>query len=204
VGIKAVIFDYGQVISLPQDPSVINRLADLAGAESGKFEEALWGFRDEFDRGTYTAKQYYEKILSSLGIAADGKKIEALVERDLMSWRDINSETVALMEDVKKAALTLGVLSNMPHEFLAWAREGVPVFSVSQVNLFSCELNLVKPEKAIYEKLLSVLNMEAGEVVFFDDKEVNVTAAKDLGIKAFLWKEAGQARGELLSLGISL
>jgi len=204
VSIKAVVFDYGQVISLPHDQAAIDLLAKLAGVESAKFEPVLWGLRDEFDRGTVTAKKYYEDVFSSLGISADDKKIDELIEQDFKSWQDIDSGTVALMEDVKKAGYTLGILSNMPHEFLAWARNGVPVFSLSDVSLFSCEHNLIKPEKAIYEKLLSMLNMEGPEVVFFDDKEENINGARDLGIKAFLWKNPQQARGELISMGVNL
>jgi putative hydrolase of the HAD superfamily len=134
--------------------------------------------------------------------------IDKLIETDSDSWKNINMETVALMEDVKKAGYTLGILSNMPHDFLAWARKTLPVFSLPQVGLFSCEVNLVKPEQAIYQKLLSMLSAEgvafAGEVVFFDDKIENIKGAESVGINALLWKDAESARRELFSLGVSL
>ena len=204
MSIKAVVFDYGQVISLPHDPAAVERLAKLAGAEKDKFESVLWGLRDEFDRGTFTAKEYYKDVLSRLGVDSDEKKIETLIENDFLSWRNIDNGTVTLMEDIKKAGYTLGILSNMPHEFLAMARKDIPVFSIPDVNLFSCEVNLIKPEKAIYEKLLSMLKMESHEVVFFDDKEVNIKSAREMGIEAFLWKDSEHARGALSSLGVSL
>ena len=204
MAIKAVIFDYGQVISLPHDVAVIDRLAEHAGVEREKFEPLLWGHRDEYDRGTITSREYYKNILSSLGVNAEDKKIDEMIAADLKSWQDINPETVTLMEDVKKAGYTLGILSNMPHDFLSWARESVPVFSISEVSLFSCEVNLIKPEKAIYEKLLSMLGTESAEVVFFDDKDENVESARESGIKAFIWKNAENARQELFSLGVKL
>ena len=202
--IKAVVFDYGQVISLPQDPKVIDALAGRIGVERDKFESLLWFLRREYDRGTVTAIEYYKELLSQLGVSMDDEAIAELIEIDLLSWKNIDSGTVALMEDVKKAGYILGILSNMPHDFLAWARKNIPVFSLPHIGLFSCELNLVKPEPAIYEKLLSMSGVEAGELVFFDDNNENVRSAVSMGINAFLWESPEKARRDLSSLGVKL
>ena len=204
MNIKAVVFDYGQVISLPQDPTAIDRMAKMACVERGKFEPVLLTLRNEYDRGTVSSREYYRKVLDKLSVDADMNLIDEMIETDFDSWKNINPETVALMEDVKKAGYTLGILSNMPHEFLAWARKTLPVFSLPQVGLFSCEVNLLKPEQAIYRKLLSMLGAKDEEVVFFDDIVENITGARSLGINAFLWKDAENARRELLSLGVKL
>jgi len=204
MSIKAIVFDYGQVISLPQDPTVMDTLARLAGVERERFESTLWSLRGEYDRGMLSSMEYYRKVLSSLGVSMDEKSIAELIAIDLSSWKNIDSDTLSLMEDVKKAGYVLGILSNMPHDFLAWARENLPVFSLPQVNLFSCEVNLIKPEDAIYKKLLSMLNMEAAAVVFFDDKPENIESARAAGIQAFLWESAESARRELASLGVKL
>jgi putative hydrolase of the HAD superfamily len=204
LNIKAVVFDYGQVISLPQDPKAISKLAEMAGVERKIFERTLWALRSEYDRGTIDAKEYFKKVLSALAVSLDDKTIDEMIQVDSESWKSINYETVALMEELKKAGYLLGILSNMPHDFLAWARENIPVFSLPQVGLFSCEVNLVKPEEAIYRKLLSLLGVEGGELVFFDDNADNIKGARALGIKALLWENPETARRELLSLGVRL
>ena len=204
MSIKAVVFDYGQVITLPQDPKTIDRLAKRAGVERGIFESMLWALRSEYDRGTITAREYFKKVLSGLNVNLDDKSIDEIVRIDSDSWKNINQETVALMEEVKKAGYILGILSNMPHDFLAWARESLPVFSLPQISLFSCEVNLIKPEEAIYRKLLSMAGVESGELVFFDDNPENIKRARALGIEAFVWKDPENARRELLSLGVRL
>ena len=202
--IKAVVFDYGQVISLPPDPKIMDSLAGRAGVAREKFEPVLWELRSEYDRGTISARAYYREILSRFGVSLDDKSIDEMVEMDLSSWLNTNAGTVSLMEDVKKAGYVLGILSNMPCDFLALARKNIPVFSLAQVSLFSCEVKLIKPEEAIYRKLLSMLGLEGGEVVFFDDNAENVKSARALGIKAFLWETCESARRELLSLGVRL
>ena len=204
MSIKAIVFDYGMVICLPPDPTVLDRLAQRIGVERKKFEPLLWSLRDEYDRGTFNGRSYYKEILSGLGVSMDDKALDELVEIDHASWRNINPGTVALMEDVKKAGYTLGILSNMPHDFLAWARKNIPVFSLPHTSLFSCEVSLVKPEKAIYEKLLSLLGLEGREIVFFDDSMKNIESARTLGIEAFLWEDPEAARRVLSSLGVRL
>ena len=204
MSIKAVVFDYGQVISLPQDPKVIDYIAGRIGADRDKFYNTLWEQRKEYDRGTITAMEYYRVVLSRLGVNLDDETINELIETDLKSWTYINAGTISLMEDIKKAGYTLGILSNVPHDFLAWAKENLPVFSMPQIRLFSCELGLIKPEKAIYEKLIAVSGVNPEELVFFDDKIENIQSAVYMGIKAFLWKDPENARRELSSLGVRL
>ena len=204
MSIKAVVFDYGNVISIHQDPKTMDELAGLAGVERNKFESTLWSLRSEFDRGTISAKEYYKIVLSSLAVSMDDKGIEEMIEIDVKSWKNINTETVALMEEIKAAGYLVGILSNMPHDFLAWARKNVPVFSLPHVGIYSCDVNLIKPEEVIYRKLVSMLNVEAVELVFFDDKVENVKGAEAIGIKAILWKNPKEARRELISLGVKL
>ena len=49
---------------------------------------------------------------------------------------------------------------------------------------FSNELHLSKPDPDFYLKALELLAVAPNEVVFFDDVEKNVSAARDLGINA--------------------
>lgn len=202
--IKAIVFDYGRVISFDQDPKVIYELAKRAGVEKEKFEPALWALRGDYDRGLIDARGYYRNVLASLSVSMDDTSMDEMIEMDYQSWKNINPETIALMEEVKKAGYILGILSNIPHSFLAWARKTLPVFSLPQIGLFSCEVNCIKPEKEIYQKLLSMAAVQAGELVFFDDLQENIKGARELGIKAFLWESPDCARRQLAEMGVVL
>ena len=204
MSIKAVVFDFGQVISLPQDPKALDELSKRAGVKRESFESLYWSLRGEYDRGTLTPRDYYKKILSGLRVNKSDEEIDEMVEIDFNSWKNINPGTVTLMEDIKNAGLLLGILSNLPHYFLDWARKNIPAFSLPQVGVFSCEVDAIKPEEAIYRKLLSLLGTQGEETVFFDDLPANVKGAADLGIKAILWKDPESARRELVALGLDL
>jgi putative hydrolase of the HAD superfamily len=197
---KAVVFDYGKVICFP--PSVENRgaLCALTGLSAELLGELDRRYRGEYDRGSCDGRAYYKTLLGHAGIAADDSALETMSETDAEGWKRLDPATVALMRDVKQAGFALGVLSNMPRDFLDWARTGIPLFNELDAAVFSCEVHAIKPERRIYEILRERLGCAFEEIVFFDDVPVNVEQAAELGIRAFLWNGAAEARQTLQKL----
>jgi putative hydrolase of the HAD superfamily len=200
LSIKAVVFDFGNVISFPPPPEAGEKLAEAAGIPLELLKELDRKHRGEFDRGRYTGAEYYKFILAEVGVFLDEQSLQNLAEIDMGGWKNMNPVTVALMRDIKAAGFTLGILSNMPHEFLVWARQNIPIFGEADQSVFSCEYDLVKPETAIYEKLKEKLGYEYGEIVFFDDLADNIKKARELGIHGFVFTDPQAAREELKRL----
>jgi putative hydrolase of the HAD superfamily len=200
--IQAAAFDYGKVISFPPGPETVKQLAALAGIPAEVFEPLLWEHREDYDRGIVDGLAYYRGFLGLAGVHPGEETLREMLRIDLDSWKRVNPGTVRLMEEIKGAGLKLGILSNMPHDFLAYGRASLPVFRLPDAGVFSCELRSVKPEAAIYRALLAALGTEPGETVFFDDMERNVEKAAELGFRAFLWESPAAARGELRRLGV--
>eukprot|EP00195_Chlamydomonas_chlamydogama_P009862 CAMPEP_0202903740 /NCGR_PEP_ID=MMETSP1392-20130828/26080_1 /ASSEMBLY_ACC=CAM_ASM_000868 /TAXON_ID=225041 /ORGANISM="Chlamydomonas chlamydogama, Strain SAG 11-48b" /LENGTH=189 /DNA_ID=CAMNT_0049591061 /DNA_START=136 /DNA_END=705 /DNA_ORIENTATION=- len=61
-----------------------------------------------------------------------------------------------------------------------------------------------KPAKEAYEAAISTLKMPAGELLFVDDRKVNVDAALASGMDAVLFENAHQLEAELKARGIAL
>jgi putative hydrolase of the HAD superfamily len=204
MNIRAVVFDYGKVICFP--PSAENRgvLLALTGLSAETLDALDRKHRGEYDRGACDGKTYYRTLLADAGIFPDDGILETIAEADAEGWKRTNPGTLALMADIKNAGAALGILSNMPHDFLTWLRDHFPRFDGLDAAVFSCEVGSIKPERRIYEILRSRLGCEFGEIVFFDDVPVNVEKAAELGIRAFLWKDSGAAREELRRLGGAL
>lgn len=59
--------------------------------------------------------------------------------------------------------------------------------------IYSHEVGVAKPDRRIYELTCERLNVQPAEMVFLDDIEQNVAAARELGIHAMLFQEAAQA-----------
>ena len=203
--IKAAAFDYGGVICFLPPPETGRELERLTGVSFETLRELHRQYRGGYDRGDYAAtKDYYRFILSRAGVFPDDAALERAARAEMDGWKRVNSETVRLMRDIKAAGFTLGILSNMPGDFLAWARNNIPVFGEADAAVFSCEERLIKPEAAVYEKLRERAGCGYGEIVFFDDLPDNIAAARSLGIQGFVWEGPEAARKTLKSLGRSL
>jgi putative hydrolase of the HAD superfamily len=197
MNIKAVVFDYGGVICFPPPEETRAEMERLTGLSAEALGELHRKYRGEYDRGTYDTKDYFKFILSTAGITPNDAALETIAQTETGGYKHINGETVRLMRDVKAAGFTLGILSNMPHDFLAWARKNVPVFAEANPAVFSCEYRFIKPEAAIYEKLREQCGCQFGEIVFFDDMQDNITQANKLGMQGILWEGPQAARAQL-------
>lgn len=68
----------------------------------------------------------------------------------------------------------------------------------------SCFLGVRKPDAEIFEAALNVLQKEASECLFIDDREENVAGAARLGIHTILVRGISKLRTQLTTKGIQI
>jgi putative hydrolase of the HAD superfamily len=202
--IKAAAFDFGKVITREPDPNAVITIAKMAGIPVDEFLPVLYGIRCEYDRGTWDGREYYREVLARLNATAEEQTLDRMAEIDTDSWKTLNPETLRLIADLKNAGVKTAILSNMPHDFLRYARTNIPLFSEVDAGIFSCEWSLIKPEQGIYEVLAGTLGLSPGEIVFFDDLPANIDGARAFGLQGILWQDAAAARNELRTRGIRI
>lgn len=190
---KALVLDYGNVISEPQDETCYERMAKLSGLSIDFFKTTIWKYRPPFDQGLLSGIEMYRNILQEVGIVSDDLA-EKLLTEDLTSWSYVSQSVTDWALDIQKKGHKLGILSNMPHDFLNRYKKNIELFHKADVPIFSCLEQEIKPNLKIYQILISKLGLLPEEIVFFDDIEVNVSAARKAGIQAFLWTGLEQAR----------
>jgi putative hydrolase of the HAD superfamily len=66
----------------------------------------------------------------------------------------------------------------------------------------SHEMGMLKPDHEAFEYVISELGTPAERIVFFDDQEVNVAAAKQVGLDAFVTRGLGELEEQLVRLGV--
>ena len=206
MAVKAIVFDYGGVICFPPPPEADVEIGRLVGLPIETFRKLNRKHRREWDRGTYDMVAFYRMIVAESsdftksGVHFADEELARIAQADMDNWKNVDPATVQLMRDVKAAGFTLGILSNLSHDFFAWASKNVPVFDEADVAVISCEHNVIKPEAEIYRILRDRLGCEYGEIVFFDDLVDNIATARELGIQGFLWEGAENARKRIESL----
>ena len=195
--IKAVIFDYGNVISQTQTGDCAEQMQSMTGVPAEIFRSVYDRFRFEFDRGTITGAQMYSQLLEAEGyheLSANKEFMEKIARLDMESWRPVREDVTAWGLALKEQGFKLGILSNMPTEFLQYYEDEIELFTAAHYACFSCRVKLIKPEKDIYLDVLQGLGVKPEEAVFFDDMAVNIEAACKLGINGFVWTGLEQGK----------
>ncbi len=194
--IRAVIFDFGGVLSLQPDERKIQELCENCNLDRGQFEQIYRKNRHDFDRGTLTAAEYWSGILQAGGVQSSSTA-EACFHKDIELWTVINKQVLEWSRLLKREGYITAVLSNMPREILDHIVSMHTWIFEFDIRVFSCDHGLVKPEPQIYQTCLMELKVAPEEVLFIDDNIENTEAAERLGLHALTFQSMEKA-GEIL------
>ena len=196
--IRAVIFDYGLVLS-HRDPVAHQNLVKITGLDLDTFERIYWPGRPSYDLAQVDGPGYWKWFAREAGISFSEEQIAALVRNDVLMWAALNPSMVAWAAALEKAGIRTAILSNMIPDLLHYMRSS-PDFKwlagFSQLT-WSCELGMIKPDPAIYTYTCEKLGVAPAETLFLDDNPKNVRAAEALGIQGIHFTDADQLREEL-------
>ena len=188
IPIRALVLDYGEVLCAPPSPEAVGRLADVAGVQRETLEPAYWGHRADYDRGTLDGPAYWDLVGGDLGLSLSAPQVEALVAADTALWSVLDRPMLDWAAQVAQDGLPLALLSNMVKEIGIHLRDELRLFDGFTHVAYSYELGVIKPEPEIYAHVLAALSIGPEDVLFVDDREVNVLAARALGWHAIVFR----------------
>jgi putative hydrolase of the HAD superfamily len=194
-GLQAVIFDYGKVLTFAPTEADWRALAEKCGVPFENFQSLYWGHRDAYDRAETNASIYWRQVAAGAGalIKNDGI-VSELTRLDNQQWTRENPDMVEFARAVKQAGLKTAILSNMQHDMLKALRSKFDWLSEFDVQVYSCEIGIVKPSVEIYQKCCEMLGVLPKNSAFLDDKTPNIEGAEKVGIRALLFEgQRGQA-----------
>lgn len=177
---RVVVFDYGEVISLPPSSSDQALLLDRAGVAAEAFWPAYWAHREGLDEGTVSIHDYWRAVAADTGAEWDEVRIEELWALDHRSWLSVNPGTLRVLRALRAGGTRLALLSNAGADFSGWLRHGAFAHEFERV-FVSGELRLVKPHAPIYEHVIAELGIAPEQFVFIDNKPENVDGAVAVG-----------------------
>jgi putative hydrolase of the HAD superfamily len=199
--LRAVVFDYGKVLSGPANPVAHQHLLELTRLPHAVFEEHYWSHRLEYDHGTLYGQTFWLEFARNASITLDQPTIDRLIAQDILLWADLNPGMLRWAAQVRAAGFRTGILSNMGEELLAHIKKNFPWIYNFDHCTWSCELGLVKPDAAIYQYTLERLGVRAEESLFLDDKSINVEGARRVGMHAILYRDMATLQDELARSG---
>lgn len=195
-----IIFDLGNVI-LPFDP--LKPCAILAGMSGKTTSEVIHLIYDNnlerrFEQGRIDGDQFTEGVSEVLGI-----ELTTIEFHDL--WADMFTENRDVSAIVRQllAQHYLILLSNTNPWHWRHALKHFPIVSEFRERILSYEVGALKPHPIIYRTALEKVG-QAERVIFIDDIEINVDAARIMGMRGIHFRSADQLRRELATLGCHL
>jgi 2-haloacid dehalogenase len=112
--------------------------------------------------------------------------------------------SVDIVRELAAAGVPMWGLTNWPDEFWPHAPERFEFLGLLGDVVVSGTEGFAKPDPAIFEIAVSRTGLRPEELVFVDDKEVNVVAAIEFGLDGILFTGAEDLRVALRARGLPL
>jgi epoxide hydrolase-like predicted phosphatase len=191
--IRGVVFDIGRVLEVPTDTDLDGRWERRLGLERGEFFQRRResGLARDANHGRVSEAEFARALGRLYGL--DPPTTEELLV-DLWDWYagELNTETAGYFQRLRPRYRT-AILSNGA---AGGRHEEEPRYgfaAMADVLVYSYEVGVEKPDRRIYEITCQRLSVPPSEVVFLDDTEANVVAARQLGMQAVLFRSTAQA-----------
>lgn len=199
--IKAIIFDYGNVLIewdpryvykkyFPNDPEGMEHFLREVGfmgwnahQDKGRtFKAGVADLSKQFPHHAHLIQAYHDHWKDSIGISFTG--------------------TVEIMKHLKQKGYPLYGLSNWSAETFPYAQEKFDFFDMLDDMVISGQVGFIKPEPEIYELMLEKIGKPVQECLFIDDSLPNIQQAQKMGFATVHFESSEQLAGELKSMGI--
>ena len=200
-GVRAVLFDYGLVLTGPPDPTAWELLKLMFAAEEAPFHRAYWKHREEYDRGLLTGAEYWHSVAGEFGQTLEPEALVGLMSADTKLWTQPNEPMIAWAAALQRAGVKTGILSNLGDAMEAGITAVCAWLGDFTHRTFSHRLRLTKPAEAIYRHAAEGLGEAAKDILFIDDREENVAAARAAGMQAMRYTEQARFEREMEAAG---
>jgi len=193
--IRAIVFDFGRVITAQKPESLFRRYEEDLGLAPGSLNTLM--FESQAWREALLGDKSFEEFWIAIGPAIGLDTAEAIhaFRSRYMADEAVNRKVLQLIQRLH-GRYKLGVLSNSPPGLAQWLREW-GILDLFDVVFCSGDEGVAKPDPAAFVATLEMLEVERGSAVFIDDTPENVEAARSLGIPSILFTDYRELASEL-------
>jgi putative hydrolase of the HAD superfamily len=196
--IKAIIFDFGRVISAAKPPELFHC-----------YEDELGLLRNTINRLMFESDQWQQALVGRLTMAqfwqAIGPRLQlnsaaavTLFQHRYYAAEKINAKILQLLQELH-SSYQLAILSNHPPGLMAWLADW-EIDRLFAVVFCSGDEGIAKPDPQAYRITLERLGVEADEAVFIDDTPGHVEAARALGLHGLVFSDCATLTSDLALL----
>ena len=203
---KVIVFDLGKVI-FDYDLNIAAKALYPYCSKAALFKSVIdFMIKNEkvlsdYEKGLSSSAEFYDDIISLLGIKNLSFESFSKICCDIFTPNEDVIDFVGFLSQKYE----LAILSNTNQiHFDYLYNKYKDVFLCFKNMHLSYLMNARKPEKEIYEQVISFYNTSAENIFFTDDNNENVYSAMLAGIKAFSFKNVNKLKQDLTSFGIEI
>lgn len=181
---KAILFDVDGIIIKKREKLFSYRLAEELGIP---IEEINIFFSNDFREcsfGRADLKERIEPYLVKWGWKKD-------VNKFLKYWFEIestlNEEVLNKIKKIRTQGVKCYIATRQEKYRMKFLWEDLKLKKCFDGVFCSCDIGYDKSRPEFFQYVLNKLNIKPEEVIFFDDKDINIENAKKLGIQAYLY-----------------
>lgn len=193
--IKAIIFDFGRVITAQKPLSLFRSYEEELGLDPDTINSIMFDSQAWQDAllGRKTTEEFWHLIGPELGLNTADE-----VNRFRRRYHADEAINEAVLDLIRKlrGRYKLAILSNSPPDLTRWLVDW-EMRDLFEVVFCSGDEGMIKPDPAAFKLTLERLGVEPGEAVFIDDTPEHVEAARKLGIQGIIFTTAAALKDDL-------
>jgi putative hydrolase of the HAD superfamily len=204
--VKVIVSDFGGVLTSPLIKSFL-AVQDEIGISVEQFGKAMKRIEDrdgshplfELEKGETTEVEFLAKLADAIEPELGHRPELHRFKEIYFDALDPNEPMIELMHELKAQGLRMALLTNNVKEWEPLWRTMLPVDEIFEFVVDSAFVGVRKPDREIYDIVLERLGdgIQPEQLLFIDDIEHNVTAARELGWAAVHYREPKQAMAEI-------
>ena len=189
--IKNIVLDVGGVIfddSKQNIQKLLNKNCDniYKLAYGGGFKKCLLG------------EISVQEHINSLKNEKDFNDISYILKKEnLIKSYPLIKNNFEYIKGLRKRGYKLFLLTNITEDSYNYINELININETFDGGIYSYQEHLIKPDYDIYNLLINRFNLNKDETIFFDDKEKNVKAANEVGIKSYVFTSINDIESNL-------
>lgn len=195
-----IVCDYGGVIADDHCPEAEWKLANLFGCAPEIIRKQITE-KSPNGRAVRLNKLSERGFWESVSLGISGNTLLPAPEHKLTElWSDMYSVRPYVMDILHHAnrrGALLGIATNVDqyrHEFLELA---IKKYSIEFVVFGSWKIGSMKPDGAFFEAITKQARVQARSILFFDDRDEHVDAARESGWMAHKYIGKNQMRSQI-------
>lgn len=193
--IKAFLVDIGGVLVRVDSSRAIEKLSRKLKISGEAIKEAISAeYFNEYEKGNLNSNQFYEALLLNC---------KSSEEMDLFTfkayWQDVLFPKTDSIDFYKKLTQNYPtwLCSNTNDMHYDILMKNFPFMKWGMGGTYSFMVGSMKPDHLIYEHAIRKCGFRPEEILFIDDLEANVLAARDLGLKSIQFTTMDKLKDEL-------